>query len=114
MAFSVKKLKFPRPLAVTPCTVTIQSDSINADGEQDNILSDTFRCIYDEKSRRVITRDGKEVMSSSTVIIEGDIAPGYDISSGTVRVNGSDYLILNAARLRNPDGSVNHTELELK
>ena len=114
MAGSVKKLKFLSFLAVTPCTVELFGDAVNQDGEQETKHVGTFDCIFDEKSRRVITADGKEILSSSSVLIEGDIAPGTDISSGRVKVNGGFREIANAARLRNPDGTVNHTRLELK
>ena len=115
MAGSVKKLKFLSFLAVTPCTVELFGDAVNQDGEQETELVGTFDCIFDEKSRRVITADGKEILSSSSVLIEGDIAPGADISSGRVKVKGGVFReIANAARLRNPDGTVNHTRLELK
>ena len=113
MAEHIKKLKFLRFLAVTPCTVELLSDTVNADGEQVMVRLGMFRCIFDEKRRRVLTADGKEIQSSSSVLIEGDIAPGMDLASGRVQVHGENREIAAASRIRNPDGTVNHTRLEL-
>ena len=110
----IKKLPFPSHLAVTECTVEIKTPEINADGEQETYKIGKLKCIFDESSQRKFTSDGKEIAANALVIIEGDIAPALgSVSSGNVTVGGSKLQIVKGSRLRNPDGTVHHTELEV-
>mgnify|MGYP007042244786 FL=1 len=56
------------------------------------------------------------IQLNARALIPGDIAPGRDIS-GEVAVHGAGAetvrIIYSASRARNPDGTVNFTQLEL-
>ena len=114
MAKRIKKLPFPRWLAVTPFSAEIKGADVNPDGEQETVKINSGMCIFDESSHREITKDGKKIVSNALVMIEGDVAPSLsDVSSGRVTVNGCTYEIAKGSRPRNPDGTVHHTEFEV-
>lgn len=115
MAKTVKKIPFPDWLLKTDCVVKLYEDKISEDG--DKIIHQggiTTKCMFSEASNRRIDKDGKVTSLSGKVIIKGDIAPKLKVlSGGTVIINEREMQINRALRLRNPDGTVHHTELEL-
>ena len=114
MVKKIKTVPFPQFLANTPCIVTIESEDVNPDGQQEKYTTAELMCIFDEKAHRTTDKDGKDIRAEALVIIEGDIAPALNsVSSGTVEINGSKMTIVKGSRPRNPDGTVHHTELEL-
>jgi hypothetical protein len=110
----MKKLPFPKNLAVTPCTVTLNGEGLDEDGAPVQSLSWSGKAIFSEKSRTTLTADKRLVTLEGKVIIEGDIAPNtVEIADGEVTVAGKKYMVYRCERPRNPDGSVHHTTLEL-
>ena len=48
-------------------------------------------------------------------IVKGDIAPSLsNISDGVITINGCNYEIHTGCRPRNPNGTIHHTEFEIK
>lgn len=114
MALKVKKLRFPKELAVTDYKVTLNKEGISEEGEPITSLKKEGKCIFSEKAKRVLTSDGKQITLLGKVIIEGDIAPNLKtISDGNIEINGVSYEIYSGARGRNPDGSIFCTEWEI-
>ena len=71
-------------------------------------------CRFVEKTKVIISSDGRKVELVGKVILLGDIAPNIKkISGGEVIINDSKYEIYQASRPRNPDGTVHHSSLEL-
>lgn len=106
------RLPFPRFLANTPIRVVLTRLSEDGEPVEESIFEG--KCIYNEKSKQVLDAERRLVSLSAVAIIEGDICPGKDIE-GCVEVAGGGLTrsIFRGARLRNPDGSVFSTELEL-
>ncbi len=114
MAAKVKKLPFPDHLLVTPCTIILDTKGLNKDGEPEKAKSISTKCMWSEHTKRVYTADGKQVILSGQVIVKGDIAPNMpEISSGTVQIGKRVMYIHEAARPKNPDGTVHHTVFKL-
>ncbi len=114
MALSVKKLKFPKKLAVIDFEIELEQEGISEDGEPLVAFKTSGKCIFSEKSKRVITEDGKKIELFGKIAIEGDIAPTLKlISSGNVIINEKKYEIYKGYRPRNPDGSIFASEFEL-
>lgn len=114
MAKNVKKFPFPDHLLVTPCTITLDAKGLNADGEPEKAKPISTKCMWSEHTKRVYTADGKQVILSGQVIVKGDIAPNMpEISSGTVQIGKRVMRIHEAARPKNPDGTVHHTVFKL-
>lgn len=114
MALSVKKLRFPKELAVTDYKVMLHKSGISEEGEPLIAFIHKGRCIFSEKAKRILTPDGKQITLLGKIIIEGDIAPNLkDVSSGVIEINGFSYEIYSGARSRNPDGSIFSTNWEI-
>ena len=115
MALNIKKLPFPDELLVTDYEVSLNNEGISEDGEPIKAFASKGKCIFSEKSKRVIDTDGKQIVLLGKVIVKGDIAPKLkNISDGTIIINGSSYEIHTGYRPRNPDGTIHHTMFEVK
>lgn len=97
------------------CDVIIYQEGLSEEGEPLTSLDlKQQKCRFVEKTKIIISPDGKKVELLGKVILLGDIAPNIKkISGGEVIVNDSKYEIYQASRPRNPDGTVHHTSLEL-
>ncbi len=124
----IKKLnpKHLEKLLNNKCDVKLYQEGLSEEGEPLTSLNlENQKCRFIEKTKTIITADGKKVNLVGKVILLGDIAPNIKkISGGEVSnvitvidgkevVNESKYEIYQASRPRNPDGSVHHTTLEL-
>lgn len=97
------------------CDVILFQEGLSEEGEPLTFLElKEQKCRFVEKTKIIISSDGKKVELIGKVILLGDIAPNIKkISGGQVRFNETGYEIFQASRPRNPDGTVHHTTLEL-
>lgn len=97
------------------CDVIVYQEGLSEEGEPLTSLNlENQKCRFVEKTKIIISPEGKKVELVGKVILLGDIAPAIKkISGGEVIVNNSKYEIYQASRPRNPDGTVHHTSLEL-
>lgn len=97
------------------CDVNIYQEGLSEEGEPLTSLNlKKQKCRFVEKTKIIISPDGKKVELIGKVILLGDTAPNIKkISGGEVIINDSKYEIYQASRPRNPDGSVYMTVLEL-
>ena len=114
MALKIKKLRFPKELANTDFEIELEHEGISEDGEPLIALRTEGKCIFSEKSKRIIDENGRKIELFGKIAIEGDIAPTLkSIASGNVLIHGKKYEIYAGYRPRNPDGSVFATEFDL-
>jgi len=114
MALKIKKLRFPKELANVNFEIELEQEGISEEGEPLISLRTKGKCIFSEKSKRIIDEDGRKITLSGKIAIEGDIAPSLKtIASGSVVIHGRKYEIYAGYRPRNPDGSVFMTEFDL-
>lgn len=113
------RLKWPQlvpPQACcTPITVRLQT-GLNLDGSPKRETVYEGKCNYSERSRQVMNAERQLIQLNACALIPGDIAPGRDIAGeAVVRAAGAETVrvIYSASRGRNPDGTVNFTQLEL-
>lgn len=97
------------------CDVNIYQEGLSEEGEPLTSLNlKKQKCRFVEKTKIIISPNGKKVELIGKVILLGDIAPNIKkISGGEVIVNDSKYEIYQASKPRNPDGTVYMTTLEL-
>lgn len=97
------------------CDVTIYQEGLSEEGEPLISLNlKNQKCRFVEKTKIIISPDGKKIELIGKAILLADIAPSIKkISGGQVRINETEYEIYQASRPRNPDGTVHHTSLEL-
>ena len=98
----------------TPVHVELEQEGADNDGNAvRGVIIDTC-CNYQDKARTVLTAEKKLVEITGTALFPGDICPGFPvISGGTADVMGVKRRILQGKKARNPDGSVNYTEVLL-
>ena len=111
-------MKFPclvRPqFCNTPVTVVIYGEGVDEDGAPEIKYSGEHECNYQDKAKTVLTAEKKVVQVSGVALIPGDIAPELPtMSGGYVEIFGVRREIVNGVKARNPDGTVNFTELDV-
>lgn len=75
---------------------------------------DFLYCNYQDSAKTILTEQQKKVEVSGVILIPGDIAPNSPtISGGFAEINGVRREIVKGVKARNPDGTVNFTELDV-
>lgn len=109
-------MRYPK-LVINPKTeilVTLYSDEIGECGERIVIENKKLKCNYQDKAKKVLTKNKEELQINGTVYFDGDIAPELPIiSSGMCEIFGKEFTIVEGKKARNLDGTVNYTELWL-
>lgn len=97
------------------CDVILYQEGLSEEGEPLTSLNlKKQKCRFIERTKTIISSDGKKVELVGKVILLGDIAPNIKkISGGQVIFNGATYEIYLGSRPRNPDGTIHHITLEL-
>ena len=98
----------------TDIHVVLYGEGTTEDGEPIIALEDDFKCNYQDKARRVLTAEKVVIQLTAKAYFIGDIAPNLSvISGGQITVFGETRSIYQGSKARNPDGTVNFTELEI-
>lgn len=99
----------------TVLSLHIESEDIGEDGAPLFIIDWDGTCNYQDRAKKIYTSDKMLVEVTGTCLIPGDIAPELAvITSGKAVVYGEERVIMQGTKARNPDGTVNYTQLELK
>lgn len=98
----------------TPIHVYVEQEGLSEDGGPIPAFSNDLMCNYQDTAKTVLTAEGKQVQLSGIAMFHGDIAPELPaLSGGSVTVFDNKRRIFQGNKARNPDGSVNFTELRL-
>lgn len=103
------KLPFPDWCLVTPIKVYAEEET--EDGVEEKLIFDG-KCNYSEKTKTTLNEQRQVVELTGKVLLKGDIYPGKLIK-GYVVIDGVKRTIFRSRKLRNPDGSIYSTELDL-
>lgn len=104
----------PKRLCKTDIHIFIEQEGLTEDGGPIPAIEGDFKCNYQDTAKTVLTPDGKQVQLSGVAMMPGDICPELPvISGGKVTIFGVKRDIFQANKARNPDGTVNFTELRL-
>lgn len=72
------------------------------------------KCNYQDKAKTILTAEKKLVEITGSALFPGDICPELPIiSGGKAEVFGVKRRILQGRKARNPNGTVNYTEVLL-
>lgn len=96
----------------TAVTVRLTGEA-GEDGAPVEIAAIETVCSFNEKQKRVLDEKRQMVTLEGTLLFAGDLAPDVPELAGTVETGGRRWTIYRASRARNPDGSVNFTQLEV-
>ena len=98
----------------TPIRLSLEQEGLNEYGEPLQTIEYSGHCNYQDKARTVLTSQKKLVEITGSALFPGDICPELPvISGGMVILFGAPRRILEGRKARNPDGSVNYTEVLL-
>ena len=98
----------------TDIHVVLYGEGITECGEPVIALEKDLKCNYQDKAKRVLNAEKLIIQLTAKAYFVGDIAPDLPvISGGLVTVFGETRLIHQGTKARNPDGTVNFTELEI-
>lgn len=105
-----------KKLCTTPIDIKIESEGLDKLGEKKILFEgNNIMCNYQDSAKTVLTVDKKLVQISGVALIPGDIAPNSPtLSGGTATIFGVKRRIFSGAKTRNPDGTVNFTELKFE
>lgn len=98
----------------TDIHIVLYGEGTTEDGEPVIALDTDLKCNYQDKAKRVLTAEKVMIQLTAKAYFVGDIAPELSvISGGQVTVFGETRSIYQGTKARNPDGTVNFTELEI-
>lgn len=104
----------PKRLCKTEISLEFDREGLNEYGEPLEPVSYSGRCNYQDKAKTVLTAEKKLVEITGSALFPGDICPDLPvISGGTAQIFGVKCRILQGTKARNPDGTVNYTEVLL-
>jgi len=99
----------------TDIKVEINLEGISEEGEPITAATYEGKCNYQDSARRIYLADKTFIEVTGKALFTGDIFPQVEnISSGTAIVLGVKREIGKGAKVRNPDGTVNYTQLDLR
>lgn len=104
----------PDAVCRTPISLTIYSDELTEDGAPE--IASTFSgfCNYQDTAQRVYTSDKHYIQLTGKALFNGDIFPTMAvIADGEAVIFGQTRKIFRGTKARNPDGSMNYTEIQL-
>lgn len=105
----------PPWVCTTPIKIIIEGEGIDEDGAPAGETTVTAMCNWQDGGRAVYNMDAKTVEISGRAYFDGDIVPTLsNITGGSAEVFGEKREILQGFKRRNPDGTVNHTEIQFK
>ena len=105
----------PDWVCTVPITINIDSEELDEDGAPVSVVSIDTVCNWQDGGEAVYTGDQKTIDISGKAYFNGDIAPMLsNITSGDAIVFGEKREIYKGFKRRNPDGTVNHTEIQFK
>lgn len=98
----------------TNISLEMDHEGINEYAEPFEPVKYSGKCNYQDSAKTILTAEKKLVQITGTALFRGDICPELPvISGGTAAINGTKRRILQGRKARNPDGTVNYTEVLL-
>lgn len=104
----------PKRLCKTEIRLEFAKEGVNEYGEPFAPVQYDGKCNYQDKAQTVLTEQKKLVEITGTALFPGDICPDLAvISGGDAVIFGEKRRIQQGKKARNPDGTVNYTEVLL-
>ena len=104
----------PKKFCKTDIKLYIEKEGLTKKGEPFPAVEYDGKCNYQDKAKTVLTAEKKLVRITGVAMFTGDICPDLPvISGGEAVVFGAKRRILQGTKARNPDGTVNYTEVML-
>ena len=112
-------MKYPKLVPKWVCSIPIrlelEAEGITEDGAPSSVIEVKALGNFQDGGEVVYTADQKEIKISGKAYFDGDIVPQMtNISGGYGYIFDEKREIYRGYKRRNPDGSVNHVEIQFK
>ncbi len=105
----------PNIICNTDIKVVLYSEELTENGGPTIALEKDLKCNWQDGAKQILTAEKQVIQLSGKALFNGDIAPNLAvISGGYVIIFGEKRLIYKGTKARNPDGTVNYTQLDLE
>lgn len=105
----------PTWVCTTPISITIEGEGLTEDGSPVETTLNSLKCNWQDGGKVLLTNEQKIIEVTGRAYFHGDICPTIsNITAGTAVVFGEKREIAQGFKRRNPDGTVNHTEIQFK
>lgn len=104
-----------KQFCTTEISLEMEQEGVSKYGEPLPTTSFCGKCNYQDKAKVVFTDEKKRITITGTALFPGDICPEFAvISGGSAEIFGEKRRIAQGRKARNPDGTVNFTEVLLE
>ena len=104
----------PDSVCKTPISLTLYADELDENGAPIVAAAYEGHCNYQDSAQRIYSDDKHTIQLSGKALLNGDICPALPaIADGEAVIFGEKRKIYRGTKARNPDGSVNYTQLDL-
>ncbi len=105
----------PDSVCTTPIQLVVEREELDEDGAPVSVLSYSGHCNWQDSGRVELTGEQKYVRITGRAYFNGDICPGIsNLTGGYGVIFGERREIAEGTKARNPDGSVNYTEVKFR
>lgn len=105
----------PDWVCTTPISLVIEGEGLDEDGAPSIAFEGELLCNWQDGGRVLFTEREKLIEVSGRAYFNGDVVPNLsNIVAGTATVFGELREIKRGYKRRNPDGTVNYTEIQFK
>lgn len=99
----------------TDIVLDLEQEGVNGYGEPLKTFHYEGKCNYQDSAKRILTDQKKIVQITGVAMFPGDICPELPvISGGSAIIYGVKRRIVKGTKARNPDSTVNYTEVMLE
>lgn len=103
----------PDWVCTTPIHLKVGAEELTEQGEPQTLFEADLMCNWQDSGRVTLTTEQRTVDISGRAYFNGDICPDVpNITCGSAEIFGETREILQGFKRRNPDGTVNHTEIQ--
>ncbi len=104
-----------RETMTVPISLSIEREELDEDGSPVEAFSYTGLCNWQDGGKVELTGEQKYVRITGRAYFDGDICPGAaNLTGGYGVIFGERREIAEGIKARNPDGTVNYTEVRFK
>lgn len=104
----------PQRFCKTDIVLSFDQEGVTEYGEPLPAIAYSGKCNYQDKAKTVLTAEKKVVQITGSALFPGDICPELPvISGGEAEIFGVKRRVQEGRKNRNPDGTVNYTEVWL-
>ena len=105
----------PTWVCTTPISLTIEGEGVTEEGAPPTTTEISAYCNWQDGGETIYSGGQKVVEITGKAYFHGDICPTIpNITAGTGTIDGELREIHRGYKRRNPDGTVNHTEITFK